>query len=81
MKYSKQAIEDFYEELFNLYRKHKICIHHEDYNGGFILTTYPSSNLNAAKEYDIDWVYNANTTDLIKNEDTPYQIKKFIWKN
>jgi len=80
MKYSKQLIESFYIELFELYKKYNICIHHENYQGEFILTTYPSSTTNIAKEYDIDWLYNAQTSDLIKNKSNQFYTKKFKWK-
>jgi hypothetical protein len=41
--------EDFFKELFELYKKYNISLGHEDPHGAFIIEDY--------NEYNIDWIY------------------------
>ncbi len=40
-----KRINNFLEELFELYKKHDLSIAHEDDQGGFIIESYKSENI------------------------------------
>ncbi len=47
-----KKVDDFLSELHDLYKKHNLCIEHEDNHGAFIIEKYDN-------EKDFEWLNNA----------------------